>query len=241
MSDVTSLEAYQKLRNMLRWAFVGTWVLYWYFSLGAERTAQLASISNCVKSSGVSGAVCATTNYFGVLDTFTNSFFVGKMILVVVVSPIAFLPAAFVARRVVRAGRFVGRIQDNRQERVQIQLQHDERQKRIALSDAQTTQARGRNARAEVIMKMGSINDLVDVLEVETDQQRMMTIRLGVAQALRELAAKYDLDALGTLVHGDEATRITVQSVVQRLERTSLANLVELELFKAAISRTSLA
>ena len=59
----------------------------------------------------------------------------------------------------------------------------------------------------------------------------------GVAQALRDLAAIYDMTALGALIQADDAIRITVRAVIERLERTTLADLVELELLKTATGR----
>jgi hypothetical protein len=237
MADLNSIDTYKTVRNWLWLVFAIVWIVGCYWSLDADRAAQLAKIQDCAKTGGLSGTVCATSSYFGVADAVSSGVFGMQMLLVIVASPLMFLPARFAARMLMRLAFWLEIYQEKRARKSQQRLQRQASQKRIAQSEAETSVAREKNSRTEVIMKLGSINDLVDVMEVETDQQRLMTIRLGVAQALRELAAKYDIATLGTIVRSDDAAHITARHVIQRLERSPLSDLVELHLLQTAVGQ----
>ena len=217
---------YKQIRTRFWLGFALLWGAGWYLllesTIGARQAAQDAT---CASSGGsfFCGGGSGNSAVVGVLIWIA-------MAVVVLTSPLMLLPARYAARRCMAYAE-AREIQREAQEEAALRrrLQEESRQ-RIAHSEAEAAEARGKSSRSEIIMKLGSISDLADLLDVEQDSQRRMNIRLGVAQALRELLAKYDTAALGALIRSDEAARVSARSVIERLGGSSLADLAELGL-----------
>lgn len=216
---------YKQVRGRIWLGLAALWLVGWYIRLDQVNRDEAATYAAC-KSAG--HWLCAN---------FSAANFDVAMAVVVIASPLLFFPAWYLARRYMAvAGARAVRREAEAEAALERRQQEASRQ-RMVENDAAATKAREKNSRSEIIMKLGSVNDLVDVLAAEQDPQRRMQVRLGVAQALRELAAKYDATAFAALIQADEATRVTVGSVIGRLEASSLADLVELELLRRAADR----
>lgn len=218
---------YKRVRNRAWFIFTAGWFVGWYPHLASIRAAEIARGDAC-RAAG--GWFCGSVDSAAILFAF-------GIAAVIITCPFTLIPARYAARWWIARATAREARREIRDREAMARRQQEESRKRLAHSEAEAAAVREKNSRTEIMLKFGSINDLVDVMAVEKDQERLMNIRLGVAQALRDLAAKYDMTALGALIQADDAIRITVRAVIERLERTSLSDLVELELLKTATGR----
>ena len=227
---------YIGVRNFLRLVFSAAWIGYWYYHLDAQRAAEIAEHIRCKNSTGVAATSCAAGSFLwgdeGMANTNFDMNFVGLLVL----TPLMFLPARFVGGRVLGFAGAYAELSEVRQQKAQVRTQQRQSQLRLAHGEAQAADESQRIRRSEVLLKLGSINDLLDVLAEETDQDRRMQIRLSVAQALRELAAKYELAALGALIKSDDVLRHTAMTVIERLASSPLSSITELHVIRMALA-----
>ena len=223
---------YKQIRNYTRFGLVVAWLVGWYWYLDVARAHEIAARKACIAAGGATGLGCQAGDWMNMSDL-SLSF---SMLGVCITAPFLFFPARMIARQIVRA-RVAQELRQEQAARAaeERQMQHESQQRMVA-NAAGAAKTQQQINRSEIIQKLGSITDLIELMGVERDDGRRMNIRLSVAQALRELAAKYDIQTLRTLIQSDHAASVIAQSVLNRLEDSPLSNLAEIPLLRSAAS-----
>jgi hypothetical protein len=232
--SASSKASYKRVRNWIALALAVIWAGGWYVHLDAQRTRATEHMNACASTSAPKPADCGWFGSWGSDET--NGFVLTMgMIVVVLSSVVMFLPARYLARRYMA----IAEARENRQEEAeQMRLQQQQERESVARSvrnEAEANAALRQISRGEIIHKLGAINDLTDLLPVETDEERLMNIRHGVAQALRELAAKYTSAELAALIKSDDMVEHTARAVVARLDASPLRTVVEIQALRVVV------
>lgn len=224
-------EFYKQVRNKIALGLVVAWIVGWYVYLTGQHDQTAKAAQAC--ESGLRGIGCSSVGAVTVAVSGIGTFI--GMVFVVLTSPFMFLPAGYAARQyVIHLDRQESERAEAAQIHVQQQLQLESRERQLR-HDVESTTALRQISRSEIIHKLGSINDLIDLLQTEADPERLMNIRHGVALALRELAAKYPTTELASLIHSDEVIAHAARAAVQRLEESALSTIVEIQALKVAV------
>ena len=229
------MKDYYKLIRKRCWSVLAVlWLGYWYLYLVEQKREAVEQMSRCKSVGGIKAAACSSVDFFLPSDVMGNANILLGLFMALVFSPILFWPAGYLARIYL----FVGQWWYDRQESAQqvaLQLRHEDESRRSrAENEAEMSSVLTQISRSEVINKLGTIHDLTDLLHSEADEERRMNIRHGVAQSLRELAAKYTPAQLGELIKSDEVVAHTAQEVLRRLDGSPLGSIVEIQALRIA-------
>lgn len=233
MTAITK-DFYKQVRKRIALVLAVMWIGGWYVHLDAVRVQEIQQMQACKSGTGFKAMSCAGVDFILPSESLSSFGLFLSMTVVVLFSPLVFLPAGYLARRYMA---YAAAREIRQEEAARAQLQRQQQQEsaaRIAQNEAESDAALRQISRSEVIHKLGSINDLADLLPAESDEERMMNIRHGVAQALRELAAKYTVTELAGLIKSDPVIEHTVRAVVERLDGSSLRTIVEIQALRIA-------
>lgn len=215
MNSVDYEERYRNLRNTLCIAFAVAWVIGWflYANSGADPNAGL--ISAAIHSSNVGLAV----------------------LVAIVTVPIPMLIGRALARAHVRNQETAD--QNRNAAAQEAQRQEDERQRKMRLAAAEAAAQSGKQAidRSTMVRKLGAVSNLLDLLPQETATDRIGTIKVGVAQELREVTANHTTEALEAMIRADEAVRLSLATVLPRLKAAGLDHSPEAVVIQTAAAR----
>jgi hypothetical protein len=206
---------YRRLRRNFGWAIVALWLVYRWISLSMERNAALRALNGC---EGFFARAGCDTQAAGYHFSFTLS-----MIGSVLLAPLAFLIAHFIARAMAEHhGAEQLRIRD---EAVAARVQRDDAEQRARTENAQQHAQRARlgTQRSEFLNSLGSVNDYLDMLGVIAGDENTLRIKQGIGKELRDLVAKYAVADLEQLIATDEAIRIGLTSTLDRVEAAGVA------------------
>jgi cell division protein FtsL len=228
-------EHYKTVRKWLAIVLCGAWIFFWYAILDEQRLREIRQANECINSTGIKATVCTGFSYLIAPEDNAKMNFVVGLIFAIIFCPLMFVPAVYISRRYIAFAEAQENHRSVRQNELRRKIQQQESEQRIARSESEAADAFRQISRSEIILKLGAIHDLVDLLEAETSEERRINIRLGVAQSLRELAAKYDVAALGALIVSDESVLHTSRAVVRRLVASPFGTIVELEFLRLAM------
>ena len=173
----------------------------------------------------------------GSSGVFAQGLFGAQLLLVIATSPLAFVVSHIVGRNMADQEDAATERRYEEAEATRLQAEEADRRQRIAQSEEAALASRQSIDRREFIQKLGSVNDLLDVLPGETEAARIATIKLGVAQQLRDLTAKHTLDGLTALVRIDEAIRLSLTATLGRLEAGGMGQSPEAQVLRQALAR----
>ena len=131
-----------------------------------------------------------------------------QLLLILATAPFAFVASHIIGRNLADREDAATARRYEEAEAARLQAEKADRRQRIAQSEEAAAASRQAIDRREFIQKIGSVNDLLDVLPGESDPARVATIKLGATQQLRDLVAKHPLESLTALVMADEAIRL---------------------------------
>jgi hypothetical protein len=205
------------------------WIGIWWRHLSEVRDARLAEIGTSCEGI-LRGVTCAWNR------TEAHSAFSGGMTMAVLTAPLALVVAHYFVKNEhrLKAEREAKKAATKRVEAAKAQeAQHAERQARL---EADASAAKGALDRGEFIHKLGAVGDFLSLLEHEEDTGRIANIRLGAAQALRDLVAKHPLEKLAELVQGDAAVKLSLTATLARLTSAGFGTAPEVLVLQAALA-----
>lgn len=187
------------------------WIGYWWLRLDGEKRAALEA--GCKKPGFLGSIQDAFQGAGAACHSEIDGNFTTGMFLAVIVSPLAFWIAHYIAKSIVS---YRQQAEETRQAKAEQERQRD-KERSIAQfsSDAakETAEAQRVNDRHELITRLGAVEDQLIVLEGESDPQRVTRIKMTIAQALRDIDAKFtDAELQGLMAEHS--------SIRQRVDRT---------------------
>ena len=222
---------YRSIRNGWGWVIAIGWIVYWWMTLDAQKKTALAALTDC--NGFINGTKCALSQ--GGIE---GNFAMGVLVAVIV-SPCAWIVSHYLARWRMQAGAALEARQEE-QQRTQAQLaQKRESEQRLAIAEDDASKARQSLDRGEFIHKLGTVSDFLELLSHEQDASRIANIRLGAAQALRDLTAKHSLDQLSAMVAADTSIRLSLETALRRLASFSFQEVAEVHILRAALDRAT--
>jgi hypothetical protein len=227
MTTSPSKARYRQVRSGWGWFICLVWVGYWWSLFSGEHSEALAAMSGC---DGVFGSMKCSISRSGI-----DGAFYAKMALIIIFAPLAWIPAHYIAARIVQSAE---RAEAKREEQEQAALSANQRREsegRMAQAEQDAERARGQVERSDFMHKLGAVNDFLDLLASETDPSRIANMRLGAAQALRDLTAKHTIEQLAAFVRGDEAVKLSLTKTLRRLRAQKLHSAPEAHILKAAL------
>jgi hypothetical protein len=233
--SASSRAFYKRVRNRMALLLAVAWVVLWYFYFDAQRLQEIHNMELCKSGTGLKATACAGVDFVLPAETMSGVTFSLDMVLIAILSPLMFLPARVLARRYVAFAEWRGVRQEQAAQARWQRQQQRESEARLARSEAEAGSALRQISRGEIIHKLGAVSDLTDLLQAEADAERLMNIRHGVAQALRELAAKYTVGELAALIKSDAVVQHAARTVVTRLDASPLRTIVEIQALRIAV------
>ncbi len=229
-----SEEDYRRVRSRVWLALSAVWVFIWFIYLKAKYRAEIVALPVCGEEWTVSDLSCSVTT--SASSGLASANYSVGLTVAILSSVFLFFPSRILARWHIRhLGEVAAKQAELADKALQIKLE-TEREARIRKNEAEAEKSYQKIQRTEIIQKMGSISDLMVISSTETRATEQLKIRLGVAQALRDLTQKYDVDSLRKLINSDEVVKHTVTSVTAQLAKSDLHDLPELLIVtKAAV------
>lgn len=228
-------EQYRRIRNGLGWILMIIWITGWHHHLSQQYDAAIAALQDCGPLQGWQFVKCKAGRLAD--GTGASSDFDSGMLWVILSAPFGFLVSRYIARAIVESKAAA----DERNEAAALasqQRKEDAQQKaRIAHSETMAARARHSIDRGEFIQKLGSVGDLLDLLPIESDAGRVAIIRQNIVQELRDLVAKHTLPDLTGLIERDEAIRLSLETILARLDTDALSASEAPKVLKAALER----
>lgn len=221
-------QQYVRIRNGWALSLAVVWIVYRISALREQRRVALAALTDC--SGFLHGTGCAISR--GVIDGKFDTGVVGAVLL----APLALVVGHYIARWMVERQQAAEQASLDAARAATTRAQQEEQALRQARIEGDASQARQSLDRGEFIHKLGAVGDFVDLLAHETDPTRIATIRLGAAQALRDLVAKHSLDQLTTIVASDTSVRMSLANVMGRLASVALDSGAEAAVLRAALN-----
>lgn len=220
MDEQTRREKIGQTRGAIGLVLAGIWIVYWWMKFDVEKNAALANChgGNWIENVGQ-----------GMCEGKAQGVFGGQIFLVVIVAPLAFWIAHYIAKFIIDQ-RASG--EASRRARIE-HARHREHQQTLAELGNEAKQQsqidRDENDRHEVISRLGAVDDQLIVLETETEQSRITRIKMSISQALREIDAKFTDARLQELMaaHGNIKTR--VERTMREMKRLGLERSREFE------------
>lgn len=222
----SSEEDYRRVRSRVWLALSGVWVFLWFIYLKTSYSADIVALPDCGEEWTWSDTWCSATG--SASKSLASANYSVGLIFAILSSVFLFFPSRTLARWYIRhLGEVAAKQAELADKALQLKLE-TEREARIRKSETDAEKSYQKIQRTEIIQKMGSISDLMVISSIESSATEQLKIRLGVAQALRDLTQKYDVDSLRKLINSDEVVKHTVASVTAQLARSDLHDLPEL-------------
>jgi hypothetical protein len=98
----------------------------------------------------------------------------------------------------------------------------EERVARLKESADQLTAEKHSVERGEIIRKLGSCGDMLELLKTTTDPERVILIAQGAKKELRELVAKYPVKELEAIVERDMVVRKKLDGTLAKAQERNL-------------------
>ncbi len=209
------------MRGAWGWLFVALWLTAWWLKLDADH--RMALTQPCPDSWPYKledfllgkGQTC---------KAMIDSGFWGSLLLAALFSPLAFVFAHHFAHwRMAWASNARQRAAE-RQEQTRQQAHHHAMADLSAKTREQEAQARHGNDRYEIITRLGAVDDQLLVLADETDPDRVRLIKLNLAQALRDIHAKFRADELQALCAADPGIMQRARQTLTDMQHLNLAD-----------------
>jgi len=218
---------YRRVRNGWGLALATAWIIYRWMGLAAEKRAALAGLLDC--DGLIDATKCAISK--GAID----GGFAGGVMFAVLLSPLAFIIAHYIARWQVERQESA---EQQRAEQAQADaqlVQQREREQRVAAMEGDASKTRQSLDRGEFMHKLGTVSDFIELLAHESEPARVANIRLGAVQALRDLTAKHPLDQLTRMLADDAGVRLSLETVLGRLQTAALDGSSEAQILIASL------
>ena len=193
-----SKKKFRRLRRNLGFVFAIVWVVFWYTYLKAQHTAYSATVG--MIEGGASSLVTSL-----------------QILLAFITSPIGFVASHWLASNIVEREQAQDAAKHAAAAANQQRLEEENRAKRLETISNSDRETRIKNARAELILKLGSASELLELLPTSNDPDRILSINQSVRKELREIVAKYPMQDLVALISRDEVIRLKTEQLCKKL------------------------
>jgi hypothetical protein len=205
---------YKQWRSFLGLALATAWIIYWWWRLSGEESAALAAIPAAQSTLG-------EIRYWWSSGGVSNSY-AGYKFLAVLTSPLAFIPARYLARWYVDQQRATEMRNAEAQQARQL-AEHAadlERIRQSAQDEAKKSQFA--NERHELVTRVGDIDAQLLLLESETDQERRTRILLNLTQFIYQMHAKFPAEKATAILSDDTALPKMIEQSLAHMHRLGL-------------------
>ena len=201
---------YRRIRNSWGLGLAALWIVFWLIKLDAANHAALA---NCHDGDLLAHVGCEGSTYAG---------FGGKVLLVLFVSPLAFLVSHYFAKwrieQIANTERLRREQEDQARRRV-LEAKLDQMRVEAAQRESQTRRNDNRHA---LIVRLGAVDDQLVVLEGQTDLDRITRIKLTITESLRELNTNFTNGELRAMRSADSGIEQRVDLTLSEMRRLGL-------------------
>ncbi len=223
----TAKTRYRSIRNGWGVVLGLGWITYWWLNLAARHKAAIAAFDHC--SGFLHSISCSMSK--GAAD----GSYAGGVTLAVITAPLALIASHYFARWRMEEEEKTAVLEGAKREAERVATQRQESDARLAVVEQDAQRARQTVERSDFIHKLGAVSDFLDLLAGEIDPIRIANIRLGAAQALRDLIAKHTIDQLAALIRADHAVQVSVTTILPRLSAASFDEAAEVHVLRAAL------
>lgn len=210
----------RRLRRNLGFILSIVWILFWYIYLNNQHEAVVAT-----------GGFWDKTNS-GI------STFVG-VIFAVITCPIGFLASHWLSSTISDRDQAKEEAQSAAAAERQQRLEEETQAKRLEAISNSDKETRTKNARAELILKIGSVSELLELLPLSKEPDRLMSISQSARKELREIVAKYPMPDLVALIGRDEVLRLKTDQLCKQLMSLRIKS-EDADILKESIRRSAL-